>query len=39
MPQAPKIASATACKTGSPSECPNVPKKKGIFIPPKYNFF
>ena len=36
--QAPRIASITACKTGSPSEWPNVPIWDGILIPPKYKF-
>ena len=36
--QAPRIESVTACKTGSPSECPNVPSEDGILIPPKYSF-
>ena len=37
--QAPSIESVTACKTGSPSECANVPSGNGILIPPKYSFF
>ena len=30
--QAPSIESVTACKSGSPSECPNVPSVDGILI-------
>ena len=37
--QAPRIESVIACRTGSPSEWPNVPTDEGIFIPLKYNFF
>ena len=36
--QAPSIESVTACRTGSPSECPNVPSGNGILTPPKYSF-
>ena len=36
--QAPSIESVTACKTGSPSECPKVPREDGILIPPRYSF-
>ena len=33
--QAPKIASVTECRTGSPSEWPNVPNLDFIFKPAK----
>ena len=35
---APRIESVKACKTGSPSECPKVPREDGILIPPRYSF-
>ena len=38
IPDAPRIASVIECKTGSPSECPNVSTSDFILIPPKKSF-